>query len=48
MAKGKSGGSKSGKSYTSAQAHQKTGQSIGGYTKVKSGDGGFRMKKTGK
>lgn len=41
----KSSGSKS---YSSARAHQKVGQSFGGYTKVRTSDGKFRMKPTGK
>ncbi len=35
-----------GKSYSSARAHQKVGQSFGGYTKVKNSDGSFSMKKS--
>lgn len=50
MAKGsgKSGGSGSGKSYTSSQAHQKVGQTKHGYTKTSDGKGNFSMKKSGK
>lgn len=28
---------------SSARAHQRTGQSFGGYAKVRTGSGGFRM-----
>ena len=47
MGKGKgSSGGKSGKGFTSAQAHQKSGASKFGYTKVNHGNGTFSMKKS--
>lgn len=50
MAKGysRSSSSKSysSRSYSSARAHQKVGQSFGGYTKVQTTKGTFRMKPT--
>jgi hypothetical protein len=47
MGKGKgSSGGKSGKGFTSAQAHQKAGTSKFGYTKVNHGNGTFSMKKS--
>ncbi|QKF86478.1 hypothetical protein CBLAS_1311 [Campylobacter blaseri] len=42
----KSSGAK--KSYSSARAHQKVGQSFGGYTKVRTSSGDFKMKPTNK
>ncbi|MBE9870475.1 hypothetical protein G6W40_08790 [Campylobacter concisus] len=40
--------SSSSRSYSSARAHQKVGQSFGGYTKVQTTKGTFRMKPTSK
>ena len=44
----KSSSSSSSRSYSSARAHQKVGQSFGGYTKVQTTKGTFRMKPTSK
>lgn len=41
----RSSSNSSSKTYSSARAHQKVGQSFGGYTKVRNADGSFSMKK---
>ncbi|QKG30158.1 hypothetical protein [Campylobacter sp. RM16187] len=46
--KGSSAKSSGTKSYSSARAHQKVGQSFGGYTKIRTSNGGFKMKPTEK
>ncbi|MBP3225067.1 hypothetical protein OFN97_05495 [Campylobacter sp. VBCF_05 NA6] len=40
--------SSGGRSYSSARAHQHVGESFGGYTKVRTSSGDFRMRPTSK